>query len=45
MLNISKNAIFTNGIFFLIIYSRYEIDFIKYDIIKRKIRLFKGKER
>ncbi len=24
-----ENAIFTNGIFFLIIYSRYEIDFTK----------------
>src|SRR5699024_2718578 len=30
-LNISKNAIFTNPLFFLIIYTRYEIDFIKID--------------
>ena len=35
MLNISKNAIFTNGIFFLIIYSGSEIDFINIDF-KRK---------
>ena len=35
MLNISKNAIFTSGIFFLIIYSEYEIDFINIDFKKQ----------
>ena len=45
MLNISKNAIFTSGIFFLIIYSGYKIDFINIDFKKTIICLFKGKER
>lgn len=44
-LNISKNAIFTNPLFFLIIYTRYEIDFIKIDFICEINRLIKGKER
>ncbi len=43
MLNISKNAIFTNGIFFLIIYSGYEIDFIISDFKKEKYVYLKGR--
>lgn len=43
MLNISKNAIFTNGIFFLIIYSGYEIDFINIDFKKEKYVYLKGR--
>ena len=43
MLNISKNAIFTNGIFFLIIYSGCEIDFIITDFKKEKYVYLKGR--
>ena len=43
MLNISKNAIFTNGIFFLIIYSGCEIDFIISDFKKEKYVYLKGR--
>lgn len=43
MLNISKNAIFTNGIFFLIINSRYEIDFTKMRFHTQKILYIKGR--
>ena len=43
MLNISKNAIFTNGIFFLIIYSGYEIDFINIDFKKQYYGYLKGR--
>lgn len=43
---ISKNALFTNPLFLLILYiQRYEIDFTKIDFICEINRLIKGKER
>ena len=43
---ISKNALFTNPLFLLILYiQRYEIDFTQIDFICEINRLIKGKER